>query len=287
MQIDEKEEKDQQDITFEDTIVNIDYAISKLRHYNRENIRFNINPWPETAYIFRESAVLSSQLWLHNIEFCKLSKAREILERYQKEDSKENFNNQIIQFYNFDLNLNIIIKSENKWINNKIFFDIKQLRVFDYITYLNPLIKITKDSIISTVIARNKFPNCNPIESEIVSIGEFRPFYTNNNCSDWRYHKETQEIYRNFEFQFYHYYDLFKAINYQVRQRIILQLSQLVFLEIVIVKENYFEDIKKYYSGQNQLLITPTDIEFSIHQPHQTDRFDTVEHIITEYYPQQ
>ena len=287
MQIDEKEETNQGDITFEDTIVNIDYAISKLRHHNRENARFNRNPWPETAYIFRESAVLSSQLWLHNIEFCRLSITCEILNRYQKEYSMDNFNNQIIQFHNFDLDLNIIIKSESKWINNNIFFDIKQLTVFDYIKYLSPLIEITKHSIISTIIARTKFTNYNLFESEIVSIGEFRPFHTNNNCRDWRYRKETQEIARNIEFQFFHYYDLFKAINYQVRQRIILQLSKLVFLEIVIVKENYFEDIKKYYSGQNQLLITPIDIEFPINQPHQTDRFDTVEHIITEYYPQQ
>ena len=287
MQIDEKEEKDQPEITFEDTIVNIDYAISKLRHYNRENTRFNINPWPETAYIYRESTVLSSQLWLHNIEFCQLSNTIKKLNRYRQQRSEESFNNQIIQFHNFDLDLDIIIKSENKWINNSIFFDIKKLTIFDYITYLDPLIKITKHSIISTIVARTKFVNCNPFDSEIVSIGEFRSFYTNNNCRDWRYRKETQEIYRNIEFQFYHCYDLFKAINYQVRQRIILQLSQLVFLEIVIVKENYFEDIQKYYSEQNQLLIAPTDIEYPINQPHQTDRFDTVEHIITEYYPQQ
>ena len=263
MQIDEDEENRQLDITFEDTIVDIDYAIIKLRHHNRESIQINHNPWPETAYIYRESAVLSNQLWLHNIQFYQLHDTYQILKQYQARYSKDNFNNQVITYYNFDLQLNIIIKSENKWIDNNIFFDIKRLSVFNYIQYLIPLIKITSNSIISYYC------------------------YLDNNCRDWRYQKETQELYRGIEFQFYHNYDIFKAINYKVQQRVILQLSQFVYLEIVIIKQKYFQDIRGYYSGQNQLLITSTGTDFDLDQPHQIDRFDSVDHIITEYYPQQ
>ena len=287
MQIDEKEEKDELDITFEDTIVNIDYAIIKLRHHNRERIENIDNPWPETAYIYRESAVLSNQLWLHNIKFCQLHDTYELLEQYQLRQQKANFNNQIITYYNFDLQLNIIIKSENKWIDNNIFFDIKRLTVFNYVQYLIPLIKITSKSIISTIVARVEKNSPELLGAEIISVGEFRQFYLDNNCCDWRYQKETQELYRWIEFQFYHNYDIFKAVNYKVQQRVILQLSQFVYLEIVIIKQKYFQDIREYYLGQNQLLTTSIVAEFDLDQPHQIDRFDSVDHIITEYYPQQ
>ena len=56
MQIDDIEEEQDiqsQNITFEDTTVNIDHAISKLRHHSNSNseTQHNTNSWPETAYI--------------------------------------------------------------------------------------------------------------------------------------------------------------------------------------------------------------------------------------------
>ena len=209
------------------------------------------------------------------------------MKQYYLRSPKDNFNNQVITYYNFDLQLNIIIKSENKWIDNKTFFHIKRLVVFDYIQYLLPLIKITSNLIISTIVARAEKDSPDLLYSEIISIGDFRPFYLDNNNGDWRYQKETQELNRGIEFQFYHNYDIFKAINYKVQQRVILQLSHFVYLEIIIIKRNYFHDIRKYYSSQNQLLLTPTDTDLNSVQPHQIDRFDSVDHIITEYYPQQ
>ena len=63
MQIDNIEEQhdiELQDITFEDTIVNIDYAISKLRHhrFNSSANQPNRNHWPETALGKTETTVV-------------------------------------------------------------------------------------------------------------------------------------------------------------------------------------------------------------------------------------
>ena len=292
MQIDDTE--DQQDIeleeiTLEHTIVNIDYAISKLRHYRKSNrqTHSNRNHWPETAYIYRESAVLSSQLWLHNIEFFSESETLDIIQQYKQYYSKGELNNQIIIYFNFDLQLQIVINSEIKWTNTELFYQIKTLTVFDYIQYLHPLIQVTGQSIITTIIAREGKDKAELLQSEIVSIGEFRAFYQDNNTQHWRYYKETQEIQRGIHFQFYHNYDLFKAINYKVAKRSILKLNHFIHLEIVIIKKNYFKDIREYYSRYNQLIITPTTSDIHRDQPHQTDRFDSIDHIITEYYPQQ
>ena len=126
MQIDDTDEESEiqsQEITFEDTIVNIDYAISKLRH-NSDNNRVtqpNTNPWPETSYIYRERAVLSSQLWLHNIEFIGATRTKEILQQYYKDCTRIEIGNQIITYFNFDLKLNILIKGKIHWINNKLY----------------------------------------------------------------------------------------------------------------------------------------------------------------------
>ena len=293
MQIDDTDEQQEiqsQEITFEHTIVNIDHAIGKLRHHNNNNYQTQLsrNPWPETAYIYREKAVLSSQLWLHNIEFFGLSKTKRILYQYYKQCSRKEINNQIISYFNFDLQLNILINSKVYWINNKLYFDIQTLTIVDYIQYLTPLIKVTSLSIIGTIIARETTTNTREIlDFEIVSIGAFRTFYQDRNRQHWRYYKETQEIQRGINFQFYHNYDLFKAINYRVEKRIILKLNHFVHLEIVVIKKNYFKDISEYYSEYNQLLITTRDESFNLNQPHQTDRFDSINHIITEYYPQQ
>ena len=89
--------------------------------------------------------MLSNQLWLHNIQFSKLENTRAILEQYQLRYQTDNFNNQIIKYYNFDLHLNINIKSEIKWIDNKTYFDIQRLKIFDYVQYLFPLIKVTSN----------------------------------------------------------------------------------------------------------------------------------------------
>ena len=292
MQIDDREEQQDiqaQDITFEDTIVNIDYAISKLRNQNNNNcpIHNNTNPWPETAYIYRERAVLSSQLWLHNITFFGLSRTIKILQQYYQSFSRNEINNQIISYFNSDLKLNILIKSEIQWTNNKLHFDIKTLTILDYIQYINPLVRITSHSIIGTILARETTATRPLFDFEIISIGAFRTFYQDTDGKHWRYYKETQEIQRGTNFQFFHNYDLFKAINYRVKKRIILTLNHFVHLEIVVIKKNYFEDINTYYSEYNQLLTTTRDESFTWYQPHQTDRFDSINHIITEYYPQQ
>ena len=292
MQIDDIEEEQDiqaQEITFENTIVNIDYAISKLRHNNNSNSepQQSINPWPETAYIYRERAVLSTQLWLHNIEYFGLSKTTTILQQYYKYFSRKGINNQIISYFNFDLKLNILINTVIQWKNNKIYFDIHTLTIFDYIQYLIPITIITSQSIIATIIARDTTDTQRIFDFEIVSIGEFRTFYQDTITQHWRYYKETQELHRGINFQFYHNYDLFKAINYRVEKRIILKLNHFVHLEIVCIKKNYFRDIDKYYSEYNQLLITASNASFNLNQPHQIDRFDSINHIITEYYPQE
>ena len=252
MQIDDTEEQQEiesQEITFEDTIVNIDYAISKLRHNNNNSeTQPNTNPWPETSYIYREKAVLSSQLWLHNIEFLGITETKHTLKQYYQSISGTEINNHIISYFNFDLKLNILIKSEIHWINNTLYFDIKTLRIIDYIEYLTPLAKITSHSIIATIIAREVTNTHELLEFEIVSIGEFRTFYQDKNSTHWRYYKETQEIQRGIKFQFYHNYDLFKAINYRVERRIVLNLNHFVHLEIVIIKKHYCRDISEYYS---------------------------------------
>ena len=285
---DDQQDTQTQDITFEDTIVNIDYAISKLRHHNNNNCptNNNTNPWPETAYIYRERAVLSSQLWLHNITFFGLSRTIKTIQQYYQYFARNEINNQIISYFNCDLKLSILIKSEIQWIN-KLHFDIKTLTILDYIQYIKPLIRVTSHSIIGTILARETTDTRALFACEIISIGEFRTFYQDRNNQHWRYYKETQEIQRGINFQFYHNYDLFKAINYRVEKRIILTLSHFVHLEIVVIKKNYFEDINTYYSEYNQLLITTRDESLNWYQPHQTDRFDSINHIITEYYPQQ
>ena len=287
--IDDQQDLELQQVTFEHTIVNIDYAISKLRHHraNNRQTHSNVNHWPATEYIYRESAVLSSQLWLHNIEFFELSKTVEIIHQYNQHYSRQELNNQVIFYFNFDLQLQIAINSEIHWRNNQVFYQIKTLTVFDYIQYLYPLIKVTGQSIIATIIARERNNKAELLGSEIVSIEEFRTFYQDRNRRYWRYYKETQEIQRGINFEFYHNYDLFKAINYKVKKRTILKLNHFIHLEIVIVKRNYFKDIREYYSRYNQLVITHTNSDWYGYQPHQTDRFDSVEHIITEYHHQQ
>ena len=42
MQIEEIEDKTKENVTYEDTIVSVDYALSELRHYNNRSVRDRI-----------------------------------------------------------------------------------------------------------------------------------------------------------------------------------------------------------------------------------------------------
>ena len=188
--------------------------------------------------------------------------------------------------YDFELNLNLIFNSEIVWNNNNT-FRLRKVEIIDYIEYLSPLLSIRKNCIIGTIIARTESSTQHLLQAEIISIGEFRPFYLDNKHI-WRYYKETKEAYRNNRFKYFHYFDLFKSINYKVQKRVVTTLNKFVYLKIIIVKRNYFIDIEQYYSGQNQLTIsTSATREYTIYQPHQIDHFNTLEKITTEYYPQQ
>ena len=287
MQIDEKEEITEQLITYEDSIVNVDYALSKLRHYqgNQGRDYINSNPWPEVSYCFRERSVIFNQLWLHRIQYYTESETAIQIEQATRHQSNNSTNQQIITYYDSDLLLTCICNTSIHWNNNSV-IQYQELQVIDYIQYLKPLVLITGQSIIATIVARAINSTQHLFNSEIVSIGEFRPFY-NNQSNHWQYIKETKELSRNHNFKFFHQYDLYKSVNYQVRQRIVITLNQFVHLEIILVKQSYFEEIIQYYSHYNQYSInTSSPTTFNCDQPHQIDRFDSIEHIVTEYYTQ-
>ena len=288
MQIDQRDDSIEDTITYEDTTVNVDFALSKLRHHQEgQGIDFiNNNPWPETAYCFRERSVVSNQLWLHNIQHWSIAKTTtEISNIGNQQEIKDNNNDQIIIHYCWELKLTCISNGTIYWNNNKP-IQFKQLSIIDYIKFLSPLAKVTSQSIISTIVARAKVNTQHLLNSEIVSIGEFRPFH-NNNSKNWHYLKETKETYRNCQFRFFHTYDIYKSVNYQVQQRTIVTLNKYLRLEIILVKENYFNEIIQYYSEYNQSIINLSNTPISnFAQPHQIDRFDSLDHIVTEYYPQ-
>ena len=98
--------------------------------------------------------------------------------------------------------------------------------------------------------------------------------------SDWWYQKFIQEAYRAVGFEYYHYSELFKAVNYKVQKRIILSLSEFLRLEVILTKLNYFRNIDYYYTRR----LLNLNIEYP--KPHTIDKFITLPHIVTEYFPQ-
>ena len=283
----ESEEK-QEIINYNNKIVSIDYSLSLLRNSKIKDIRgcSSSNPWPLYGFNFLERSVISTQLWLHKIDFLSVSETKKLIEIFENRINCCNTNYQFFIVYDSELKLNLIFNSEIKWVQQQPFL-IKIIRINNYIEYLIPLTKITKRPIISTIIARKEFCTQHILAAEIVSIGEFRPFYIENK-QIWRYYKETKEAYRNHKFKYFHHYELYKAINYRVQQRVILSLNRFIYLEIIIVKDNYFVDINQYYSGQHQLTLPSIAIEeFQIQQPHQIDYFGTLDKVTTEYFPQQ
>ena len=284
-----QESEEKQEITgYDNKIVNIDYSLSLLRNSKIKDIRgcSSSNPWPLHGFNFLERSVISTQLWLHKIDFLSISETKKLIEIFENKIKYCTTNYQFFIVYDINLKLNLIFNSEIKWVDQQPFL-IKSIQINNYIDYLIPLSKITKRNIISTIIARKDFSTQHILTAEIISIGEFRPFYLENKHI-WRYYKETKEAYRNHKFKYFHHYDLFKSINYHVQQRVILSLSRFIYLEIIIVKDNYFVDINQYYSGQHQLTLSNTATEeFQIHQPHQIDYFGTLDKVTTEYFPQQ
>ena len=127
------------------------------------------------------------------------------------------------------------------------------MQIIDYIAYLKPLVLITHSHIIATIIARTTSNTRHLFNSEIVSISSFHPFYIDH-PNIWRYYKEIQEVYRNSNFKFIHSFDISKSVNYAVRKRIILSLNEFVYLEIILVKQEYFDNIFQYYCKHNWLL---------------------------------
>ena len=238
------------------------------------------------GFRFLERTVISTQLWLHNIDYYNQVQTNNIIETFVQQAKRKNNNIQLYIVYDFELNLNLLFNCEIVWNNNST-FRLRTVEIIDFIEYLTPLIRIRKNPIISTIIARTESSTQHLLRAEIISIGEFRPFYLDNKHI-WRYYKETKEAYRNHKFKYIHHFELFKSINYQVQKRFVISLNKFVYLEIIIVKQNYFIDIQQYYSGQNQLVIPTLETqEYTIYQPHQIDYFNTLEKITTEYYPQQ
>ena len=273
---------------YNNKIVNIDHTLNLLEKSSIQSIRgcSSSNPWPVFGFRFLEGSVLSSQLHLHQIEFYTKTQTFNIIESFEKRTRKIRTNNQIFIVYDNQLKLNLIFNSNITW-NDSQPFVIETIKIIDYIDYLLPLTRIIKTPIISTVIARTDINTQHILESEIVSIGEFRPIYFENK-KFWRYYKETTEVYRNHKFKYIHQYDIFKSINYKVQKRFILSVNQFVYIEVIVVKPNYFIDIIPFYSGQYQLFLSQrTAPEYTTIQPHQFDYFNTLERIITKYYPQQ
>ena len=291
MQIDnnnQKQEKQQERKDDKDKIVSIDITLNLLRNSKIKDIRgcSRSNPWPVHGFKFLERSVISTQLWLHNIEYYQQLETNNIIKTYVNTTKRKNNNIQLYIVYDFQLQLNLIFNCEIEWNNNNT-FRLRTVKIIDFIEYLSPLTRIRKNPIISTIVARTELSTQHLLHAEIISIGEFRPFYSENK-NIWRYYKETQEAYRNHKFKYFHHFDLYKSINYQVQKRVVLTLNKFVYLEIIIVKQNYFVDIEQYYSGQNQLIISTLEREeYKINQPHQIDYFGTLEKITTEYYPQQ
>ena len=284
-----KQELEQkQEVTeYDNKIVNIDYSLSLLRNSKIKDIRgcSSSNPWPVNGFNFLERSVISTQLWLHKIDYLSAFQTKELIEIFETRNTNHTNNCQLFIVYDFELKLNLLFNSEIKWKNQRPFI-IRTTKIIDYIHYLRPLTKITKRDIICTIIARKEFCTQHILATEIVSIGEFRPFYIEDN-QIWRYYKETKEAYRNHNFKYFHHYDLYKSINYHVQKRFILSLNQFIQLEIIIVKDKYFIDISQYYSGQHQAIISNRGIpEFQLHQPHQIDYFRTLDKVTTEFHPQ-
>ena len=283
------ESQGQEDIEdYNKIIVSIDYSLSLLKESRIKDIRgcSSSNPWPVIGFNFLERSVISTQLWLHQIEYLRRYQTYKLIEIFENNSSHSSNNHQLFIVYDFELKLNLIFNSEIEW-NNCQPFIIRTIKIIHYIDYLKPLTRITKRNIICTIIARKEFSTQHILATEIVSIGEFRPFYIENK-NIWRYYKETKEAYRNHNFKYFHHYDLYKSINYHVQKRVILSLNQYIHLEIIIVKHNYFIDINQYYSGQNQFTITNTQqTNYQLQQPHQFDYFGTLEKVTTEFHPQQ
>ena len=158
MQIEEIEAKTKEQVTYEDTIVSVDYALSKLRHYNNTSVRDrdNGNPWPEVSYLFRERSVNSNQLWLHNIEYKTLEETTSEIKKYQSQNKEYQLEETLVFYYDFDIQLNILCNCEINWTNTSPLFAFKTVQVIGYIKYLKPLLTITGKDIITTIIAREQ-----------------------------------------------------------------------------------------------------------------------------------
>ena len=275
-QSESQEQEERKD--YNNKIVSIDYSLGLLRDSEIKDIRgcSSSNPWPVNGFNFLERSVISTQLWLHQIEYLTTYQTEKLIDIFANKINHCEYNQQLYIVYDSDLKLNLIFNSEIKWINRQPFI-IRTIKIINYIDYLAPLAKISKSYIICTIIARKGFSTQHLLEAEIVS-----------NKQLWRYYKETKEAYRNHNFKYFHHFDLYKAINYHVQKRLILSLNQFIHLEIVIVKHNYFIDINQYYSGQHQFTLPNIEsTEFQLYQPHQIDYFGTIDKIITKFYPQQ
>ena len=280
-----KEEQGTED--YNNKLVIVDYSLSLLRDSKIKDIRgcSSSNPWPVNGFNFLERSVISTQLWLHRILYFTTYQTKKLIKIFENSSIYCTNNYQLFIVYDFDLKLNLLYNSEIQWKNRQPFI-IRTIKIINYIEYLTPLTKITRQTIICTIIARKEFCTQHILASEVVSIGEFRPFYIENQ-QVWRYYKETKEVYRNQSFKYFHHYDLYKSINYNVQKRLILSLNQFIYLEIIIVKNNYFRDINRYYSGQYQNTIPSVEpSEFELQQPHQIDYFHTLDKITTEFYSQ-
>ena len=275
----------QQSFLTDSSIVNIHNTIQKLRHGSRTILGRNSGDWwPEPSYIYRERNVHSDQLWLHNIVFYNTIHTFSIIELFYIEEEDwyyTYFTNTLEISFNSDLNLRTIRHASLDITNFGIFNNSYSLIVINYIDYIRPLLSITSQKLIATVVARLDYSELSILKADIVSISEFRKLYTTRNNRYWWYQKILTEQYRAKGFEHYHKDEIFKAINYKQTKRVVLALDNYVYLEIIIVKINYFRDIDRYY---NQQIRQPNT---ALVKPHTWDRLDSVEDIITEFYIQQ
>ena len=286
--IHKKNKQDKKHQKYNNKLVVVDHTLNLISKSPIQQIRgcSHSNPWPRLGFKFLEHSVISTQLWLHRIRYYSINDTRHEIEFNYQSQHINKINNQILIVFDQETKLNIIFNIEINCKNTN-YFNIKNVEVIDYITYLKPLVLITHHHIIATIIARATSNSQHLFDSEIVSISSFRPFYIDQQHI-WRYYKEIHEIYRNNNFKFIQSFDISKSINYGVRKRIILSLNEFVYLEIILVKEKYFENIFQYYSGHNELLINTTGTpDYTIHQPHQIDHFNTLDIINTKFYPQE
>ena len=153
-------------------------------------------------------------MWLHNIEYKTLEETTSEIRKYQNKDKEYQLEKALVFYYDFDIQLNILCNCETNWTNTESVIKFRAVHVIDYINYLHPSITITGKDIITTIIAREQTTTQHILDTEIVSVGEFHPFYTGHQKRDWSYVKEIQELHRAKDFSLYHNYDISKSVNY-------------------------------------------------------------------------